>query len=73
MKKCPKCKSKKLRLVELWKNHAVVWDVGCSYDEGILEQGDPYKVEAQCQECGHAWTLRGVTQVSEDMFAPNKA
>jgi hypothetical protein len=68
MKKCPKCKSKKLDFLEFWKNHTISWSYGSSMDDGYLEMGEPYKVEAKCTECGHSWTLRGIIQISEEMF-----
>jgi len=33
--------------------------------KGNLESGDPYKVEAFCNDCNHEWRLKGITQISE--------
>ena len=64
---CPKCKGKELVLTELWRNHSIEF----TYSDGkveaanSLEPGDPYKVDAICSKCGHGWTLRGVTQITD--------
>lgn len=72
MRKCPKCKSKNLTIREFWKNHVIEWTSETPLDKGILEQGDPYKVELECEDCGHIWTARGMNQVSPEMFASKK-
>lgn len=64
--KCPKCKSRNLSLIELWRGHTIQWEqVNGEFDrdDGILEPGDPYKLEAKCKECGHKWTISKATQI----------
>lgn len=66
--KCPKCKSINLTLVEVWHGHEIVWEqLNGEFDrnEGILEPGDPYKVEASCHKCLHHWTARGILQIDD--------
>lgn len=67
-RRCKKCKSEKLSMVEYWKNHTITWFYGDSQDEGYLEPGEPYKVEMRCDQCGHHWRVRGCCQVSSKMF-----
>ena len=65
---CPKCKSNTLMLIELWRNHSIVWEqINGQFDrhEGSLEPGDAYKLEAKCKECGHQWTIRRALQISD--------
>jgi len=64
--KCPKCGSRNLTLLELWKNHDISWEqIGGKFDmkDGVLEMGDPYKMEAECSKCKHHWTIRGALQI----------
>lgn len=66
MRMCPKCRGIPVSYIELWKNHAIEFDVnenGIVSSEGCLSDGYPYCVEAICRECGHRWRLRGVTQI----------
>ncbi len=68
MKTCPKCKSVNLLLHELWKGAALVFYQSKSgiIADGLPEDvGNPYKVEAECRHCGHGWTLRGITQITD--------
>lgn len=66
--KCPKCGNKNtLTLSEIWKGHTVSWNViGGKFDrdDGNLEVGDPYKVQAQCK-CGHHWTIKKALQIDD--------
>lgn len=66
--KCPKCKNKtNLTLIEIWKNHTISWIVengSFNLNDGALEHGDPYKVEAKCT-CGYQWTIKNVTQIHQ--------
>lgn len=65
--RCPKCKSNTLKLIEVWKDHEIIWEQENGQfdrDNGVLEPGDPYKVQAQCK-CGHAWTIRKALQIDE--------
>lgn len=64
---CPKCKSTNLTLTELWKNHSIQFQYkkGKIIRDGTFEVGDPYKVEALCNQCSHEWRLRNVIQVSD--------
>jgi hypothetical protein len=67
MVRCPRCRAKgeNVYLIEFWKNSSVEFDQnadGTIEKEGVLREGDPYKVQANCG-CGHRWTLRGITQI----------
>lgn len=64
---CPKCKSTDLTLTELWKNHSIQFQYrnGKIIYKGNLEPGDPYKVEAFCNDCNHEWRLKKVTQITD--------
>jgi hypothetical protein len=66
--KCPKCKSQNVLIVEHWKHHTISWYHDMDQDEGIIEMGDPYKVEANCQDCKHVWWMRGIIQIKEEWF-----
>jgi len=64
---CPKCKCKDLILKEVWNGHYITFDYneGMIVGKGNLEVGNPYKVEAFCNNCNHEWTLKGVTQIGD--------
>lgn len=65
--RCPKCKSKTLYLIEVWEGHTIQWEVEngkFDRDDGSLNPGDPYKVQAKCI-CGHAWTIRMALQIDD--------
>lgn len=66
--RCPKCRSKKTTLTENWKNHTIEWTSDTPFSEGNLEAGEPFEVYAKCEICRHCWKVRGVIQISEDMF-----
>lgn len=66
--RCPKCSNtRELRLIEVWRSHTITWEVECGVfdiNDGALEPGDAYKVEAKCKNCGHQWTIRGARQIT---------
>lgn len=62
--KCPRCKSREVRITEIWIAHTIQWNYGDAYGAGTLEPGYPAKVRGQCRACDHAWTLRGVNQIN---------
>jgi hypothetical protein len=65
--KCPKCGSLNLKLVECWKDHTIDFEQHGGFvniNDGALEPGEPYKVEAKCN-CGHKWRLRNVLQIGD--------
>jgi phage FluMu protein Com len=67
--RCPRCKSKDLFIRELWKDSTIEWQqVDGEFDrnDGILNEGNPYKLEAKCSQCNHYWTLRGITPEQQD-------
>jgi len=67
-KKCPKCKSKRLILEELWINHFIQWEVidgKIDRNDGVLEPGDAYKVIGLCRDCNHKWTFRNALQIDD--------
>jgi hypothetical protein len=66
-KQCPKCRSKKIEIREHW-TYFLTWtpDAEGKYEkEGWSESGEPFKVTAECLDCHHRWTLRGVTQIQD--------
>lgn len=67
-KKCPKCKSNRILIEELWINHYIQWEVlegKIDLDDGVLEPGDPYKVNGICRDCSHKWTFRKALQIND--------
>ena len=67
-KKCPKCKSQKILLIELWESHSITWELdNGKFDlaDGALESGNPFKLEGRCLECSHHWTFRKATQIND--------
>ena len=66
--KCPKCKSNNIELIEIW-DATIVWIPGERlFNEGLLNPGDPKKVEGHCIDCEHRWTFRGIVQVKKEWF-----
>jgi hypothetical protein len=63
---CPKCGSWLVTFYELWKR-----SIGFEQDKdgtlytfhGNKDDGEPYKVEGDCETCRHQWTVRGATQI----------
>ena len=64
--KCPKCGKEPFALDEVWENHNIqfAYADGKRGREGWLGEGSPVAVVARC-ECGYAWRLRGITQITE--------
>jgi hypothetical protein len=65
---CPKCKSKDLFLIEIWKDSGITWEqIGGKFDrnDGVLEHGGPYRVEARCKKCDYYWKIKKVTDIHE--------
>ncbi len=62
---CPKCGNRPYLLIERWRGHTIEFDynTGTRSKDGLLKDGEPYKVEARC-DCGNWWTLRGVSQIT---------
>jgi Zn ribbon nucleic-acid-binding protein len=71
--KCPRCKTQQVELIEHWKSHIVAWLPDANEDDGILEPGDPYKVEGKCLECGHHWKIRNAIQIDSEWFEESEA
>ena len=66
--RCPKCRSQNAELIEIW-DAGITWHPGDPYyNEGVLEPGDPVKVEGNCLDCEHKWAMRGITQVKPEWF-----
>lgn len=66
--KCPKCGSRELWLKELWKDHAIDWEVEngkFDRDEGYQSEGSPYKLEGDCKKCKHKWRIKKATQIDD--------
>lgn len=64
--KCPKCKSLRLYLTEIGQIS------GSYFPEDDVYHADingfaPFKVIANCFDCGHAWTLRGQLQITDEL------
>jgi RNA polymerase subunit RPABC4/transcription elongation factor Spt4 len=72
-RKCPKCKSTSFRLIEIWNNAAIYFEVESSIVDmiGSLEPGNPVRIEGSCS-CGYRWTLRGVKQIHEVLNVPQR-
>lgn len=67
-RRCPKCRGFVSHFSEIWDGHSIEFDADESERpeaEGVLCEGSPVKVIAHCAECGHAWRLRGVVQITE--------
>lgn len=65
--RCPICRSLPGEYREIWNGHGLSFDVdenGKPDDEGYTFEGSPVRVLASCK-CGHCWTIRGVTQITE--------
>lgn len=63
---CPKCGSKSLILLEVWKGHSITWEqIDGKFDvkDGSLEAGSAFRVEARCKDCKHTWKLRNANQI----------
>ena len=68
--KCPKCKSKHLSLIEIWRGATISWisySGTIEHNNGYLDpgNGDPYKVEGHCLDCGKRWTIRGAKLIDD--------
>ena len=66
-RKC-RCEGEQIVLREFWTDHGIEFDQnddGTVEREGILFNGNPYKVVAKCWNCGHSWTLRKITQITQ--------
>jgi hypothetical protein len=63
--KCPKCGGEPRILREIWEGHTIAFEYadGKRGREGMLGDGMPYEVRAEC-DCGHVWKLRGVLQIT---------
>lgn len=67
-KTCPKCGSKDFHIIEVWKYHTISWEcIGGNFDrnDGSLEIGDAYKVQATCSKCKHSWTFKKALQIDD--------
>ena len=64
-RKCPKCGSRNFSVIEIWRGMTIEFMRG--QEEGILSSdGEPYKLEGCCFNCGYLWTLRGFFQMYGD-------
>lgn len=62
------CGSTYLNLIEVWEGSTITWEQNKGLfdrDEGNLEYGNPYKVEARCLKCDKQWTIRGAMQITD--------
>lgn len=69
LRNCPKCNKPVIRYIEIWIGHSVEFclneSINGEFPHGNLEPGDPDHVEGHCDNCGHIWRLRGVSQISD--------
>ena len=66
--KCPKCKSQCVKISEFWINHVIVWFPDDRKEDGILNPGEPYSVNGECEECGHKWHFRCGGQIKDSWW-----
>lgn len=62
--KCPKCKTTMINLIEIAEAR-IIWiqnGTGMLLDGGY-KTGDITKVLAECNNCGHNWTIRNKTTI----------
>lgn len=67
-RKCPKCGSIEILLIEIWVGHSIMYGQeadGTTYESGDLEPGGPERVDGKCEGCGHGWRLRGGSQIDD--------
>lgn len=64
---CPRCHSRNVSITEFWKDHTVV--ILPDSDEGIQNEGEPYKVTGRCLACDHRWRFRGITQIKDEWLS----
>lgn len=71
-KKCPKCKSSNLYFKEIWSGFSFGVLQDDLFAEDIVsdskfnkEPGYPVKVNAECNNCNHYWTIRGVKSLED--------
>lgn len=66
--RCPRCRSTQLSIIETHEEFGRT-DFGQHEVDGshvypasvfIFEPGDPVRVEGECADCGHIWTMRRV-------------
>lgn len=64
---CPKCRCNNLILTEIiTASTSVIQSDGLIDPSTCYNQyGDPFKVEALCDNCGHEWSLYNVNQITE--------
>lgn len=56
--------SQNVTITELWQSK-IEWAPGSTQEAGVLLSGNPNKVKGNCGDCGHEWTLRGISQVQD--------
>ncbi len=64
--RCPNCRSKNLRLTEIWES-AISWAVTDGWMDlanGNLGENGPKHVEANCKDCDHWWRPRNGHQIN---------
>ena len=70
--RCPKCKSQNVELIEIW-DATISWLPDEPYfNNGVLNPGDPNRVEGHCLECGRRWRMRGIVQVRKEWFTQER-
>ena len=62
IRRCPVCRSIPSRYIEFWTGHSIAFCAvnGAPEEMGNMEPGEPDRVDACCDRCGHQWRLRGV-------------
>ena len=63
---CPKCKSKKLILYEMFIGHVSYKqsEIGVDWINHKPLKSHPCYVTAECEDCKYMWRLRGITQLT---------
>lgn len=63
---CPKCRSKDLRVTEMWSSQIEHIQINGEIDtsQGEKEHLYPIGLHASCS-CGHFWQLRGARQIND--------
>ena len=68
VRRCPKCGGIPNEYREVWTDHGIAFDAddgGMPAAVGYTYDGVPRYVVASCRECGWAWRLRGIQQITE--------
>jgi hypothetical protein len=68
IKKCSKCKSKRISFIEVWTGHTITWHLNdgvFDINDGALEPGDPSSLHVRCLDCKYTYKIRKANQISD--------